>query len=236
MRSTGRSLTQGAARLAASLLSNTRPIPCQMALIVAALLTAPGAALATQTNTTEFDQESANVEYRHAGSAHALDGEGGEMALRPVAGMRMTPQLADNLALLFDKFGHSEFILCLEGGADESGDLELRDFRMPHIAYSRSTSAAVHPDGGCDQYDGVVGTLHNHPPTYPEDKGREANNCYLSRMDIMSWLKHSSYEYTAVMCGARTWAWWHRSQVSEDKVLAFPREGQLQEPVNVTVH
>ena len=235
MRSTGRSWTQGAARLAASLLS-TRPLPCQMALTMAALLTAASAAQATQTNTTVIDQESAKVEFRHGGSAHALDSEGTEMALRPVAGMHMSPQLADNLALLFDKFGRSEFILCLEGGTDDSGELELRDFRMPHMAYSRSTSAAVQPDGGCEQYDGVIGTLHNHPPTYPEDSGRESNNCYLSRMDIMSWLKHSTYEYTTVMCGPRTWAWWHRSQVNEEKVLAFPREGQLHEPVKVTVH
>lgn len=140
----------------------------------------------------------------------------------------MAPQLADNLALLFEKFGDSEFIVCIEGGVDDAGEFRLRDFRMPHIAYSRTTGTGVHPDGGCSQYPGIVGTLHSHPPTYPSDRGREADNCYLSRPDIVSWLEHSSYPYTMVMCGPRMWAWWHRSQVDAGRVLAFPPPGQLQ--------
>lgn len=150
-----------------------------------------------------------------------------DLGSAPAVAMSMRAQLADNLALLFERFGTSEFIVCLEGETNEAGDFRLRDFRMPHIAYSRSTSAGVDPDGTCSQYRNIVGTLHNHPPKYPEDRGREFNNCYLSRTDIVSWLKHSDYAYTAVMCGPRLWAWWHRSQVDESDVLAFPPTGQL---------
>ncbi len=149
-------------------------------------------------------------------------------SVTPRVRVSMALQLADNLALLFDKFGSSEFIVCIEGGVDEAGEFGLRDFRMPHIAYSRTTGTGVHPDGGCGQYPGIVGTLHSHPPTYPSDRGREAENCYLSRPDIVSWLAHSSYPTTLVMCGPRMWAWWHRSQVDADRVLAFPPPGQLQ--------
>ena len=138
------------------------------------------------------------------------------LAIFAVAPMIMTVQLTDNLALLFDKFGESEFILCLEGKLNDDGKLELTDFRMPHIASSRPTSAAVHPDGGCDQYEGIVGTIHNHP----------SSDCYLSRGDLDSW-RLSGYPYTVVMCGARTWAWWHRSQVEPEATLAWPPEDQL---------
>jgi hypothetical protein len=139
----------------------------------------------------------------------------------------MAPQLADNLALLFEKFGESEFVVCIEGRVDAEDQLRLHDFRMPHLTYSRSTSAGVHPNGDCSQYQGIVGTLHNHPPAYPRDRGREWKNCYLSRVDIVSWLEHSSYPHTIVMCGPRLWAWWHRSQVDPDRVLALPPPGQL---------
>jgi hypothetical protein len=145
----------------------------------------------------------------------------------PVTNIAMTAQLSDNLALLFDRFGDSEFIFCIEAETTSSDELEARDFRMPHIAYSRESGAAVRPEGGCSQYANIVGTLHNHPPAYPEDRGREWSNCYLSRTDITSWLEHSDYAYTLVMCGPRIWAWWHRSQVDPSHVLAFPPEGQL---------
>jgi hypothetical protein len=145
----------------------------------------------------------------------------------PISSMRMAPQLADNLALLFEKFGASEFVVCVEGEVDGAGQFVLRDFRMPHLAYSRTTGAGVHPDGGCRQYQGIVATLHNHPPAYPEDRGSEWNNCYLSRPDIVSWLEGSDYPYTVVMCGPRLWAWWHRSQVDPSQVLAVPPPDQL---------
>ncbi len=155
----------------------------------------------------------------------ALEVEGDSVA-RPVRAV-MAAQLADNLALLFERFGDSEFIVCIEGGVEASGDFSLRDFRMPHIAYSRATGAGVHPDGDCSQYADIIGTLHSHPATYPQDRGREWGNCYLSRPDIVSWLDYSTYPYTMVMCGPRTWAWWHRSQVDRDRVLALPPPGQL---------
>ena len=150
-----------------------------------------------------------------------------EAAPPKAVAIEMTPQLSDNLALLFEKFASAEFVVCLEGDVNEVGMLELRDFRMPHIAYSRSTGTAVHPDGGCEQYEDIVGSLHNHPATYPEDRGVEWTNCYLSRPDILSWLEHTEYPYTFVMCGEQFWAWWHRTQVSTKKVLAFPPTGQL---------
>ncbi len=130
--------------------------------------------------------------------------------------------------MLFEKFADSEFIVCIEGRVDGVGGLSFHDFRMPHIAYSRATGTGVHPGGDCSQYPGVVGTLHSHPPTYPPDRGRESDNCYLSRPDIVSWLEYTSYPYTMVMCGPRMWAWWQRSQVDADRVLAFPPPGQLQ--------
>ncbi len=156
--------------------------------------------------------------------AAARVGEAGEA---PVASVIMSPQLADNLALLFDRFAESEFIVCVEGKVGRAGQLQLRDFRMPHHAYSRSQGAGIHSAGDCGQYAGVIGTLHNHPPAYPEDRGREWRNCYLSRTDILSWLEHTDYPYTMVMCGPRLWAWWHRSQVDSAKVLAFPPPGQV---------
>ncbi len=138
----------------------------------------------------------------------------------------MSSQLADNLALLFEKFDHSEFIVCLEGEITEDGTLRLTDFRMPHIAYSRPTGAGVHPDGTCRQYENIVGTLHSHPMSHPDERGW--NNCYLSRTAIVSWLGYSEYPYTAVMCGPRVWAWWHHSQVDLSKVLAFPLAQQIE--------
>ncbi len=225
-RSTGRSVTSEVPTRPASLLFTTRLIPCHTALALAALLMAADAADAFQARKDDIHKESANVEYGHTSNAHKLVKAGEESAAAPALGVSMTPQLADNLALLFDRFGRSEFILCLEG-ENKDGKMMLRDFRMPHIAFSRPTSAAVHPDGGCDQYDNIVGTLHNHPASYPEDRGRESSNCYLSGLDIQSWLEYSEYEYTTVLCGPRTWAWWHRSQVGSEKLLAFPKEQQL---------
>lgn len=143
---------------------------------------------------------------------------------------QMSRQLADNLALLFDKFERSEFILCLEGEVSAHGQLSLSDFRMPHIVRSHATSAALSPAGTCAQYERVIATLHTHPPTYPEDRGRESSNCYLSRTDIVTWLEGTDYPYTAVLCGPRTWAVWHRSQVKPKQVIAFPPEDQLHEP------
>ena len=142
------------------------------------------------------------------------------LAIFVVAPMVMTVQLADNLALLFEKFGESEFILCLEGELNDNGELELSNFRMPHIAYSRPKSAGVKPGSGCEQYEGIVGTIHNHPGS------GNGSRCYLSRGDLDSW-RHSGYPYTIVMCGARTWAWWHRSQVEPEAMLAWPPEDQL---------
>ena len=139
----------------------------------------------------------------------------------------VTDQLSDNLAFLFEAFGPTEFIVCLEGEITREGELELRDFRLPHIAHSHRTGVGVDPDGTCRQYEGIIGTLHNHPPAYPEDRDREWNNCYLSRSDITSWLEHTDYPITAVMCAPHTWAWWHRSQVAPERVLAFPPDGQL---------
>ena len=224
----------------ASLLSRRtpRPIPCHLAFLLAVLFAVAGAAEAFPQNTDDIHRESANVEFRHTGQALRLASEGEDRAANPAVGVSMSPQLADNLALLFAKFGRSEFILCLEGDVTETGEMQLRDFRMPHLAYSRPTSAAVHPQGGCDQYPGVVGTLHNHPPSYPEDQGRESSNCYLSNLDITTWLEYSAYPYTAVMCGPRTWAWWHRSQVDLDKLVVFPMERQLLggKAAGVTVH
>lgn len=195
---------------------------------MAALLMAPGAADAFQaTDSPDIRQESANVKFRLTSQPHANATKGDDWVAPPVFGMVMTVQLADNLSLLFDKFGQSEFILCLEGELTGEGELELTDFRMPHIAYSRPTSAAVHPDGGCDQYEEIVGTLHNHPGTFPKDFGREDSNCYLSHLDITSWLEYSEYPYTAVMCGPKTWAWWHRTQVDPEAMLAWPDRDQL---------
>lgn len=172
--------------------------------------------------------DSVSGQYRTAiETPHSASVSTHDRSATPIMSMKMTAQVADNLALLFERFSDSEFILCLEGGADESGELRLTDFRMPHIAYSRSSSAGVYPDGTCSQYDGVIGTLHNHPATKPLNRGGEWKNCYLSRTDIVSWLKYSDYPYTAVMCGPRMWAWWHRSQVVADKVVALPPDGQL---------
>lgn len=150
----------------------------------------------------------------------------GHPAVR-AASVSMSPQLADNLALLFERFEENEFVVCIEGRVDAVDQLQLSDFRMPHLAYSHSTGASVHPNGDCSQYRGIVGTLHNHPRAYPKDRGGDWKNCYLSRVDIVSWLEHSSYSYTLVMCGPRTWAWWHRSQVDPDSELALPLPGQL---------
>ncbi len=239
-RSDGQQLTRDHPAIkAASSLSRSRPIPCHKALALAALLLAPGAAEAFQQDSFDTDQESAKVEFRHTASAHRLVRTDEDRSSMPVSGMRMSEQLADNVALLFDRFGRSEFILCLEGEINEAGEMVLRDFRMPHIAFSRSTSAAVHPEGGCDQYDGIVATLHNHPSNFPKVSGRESKNCYLSHLDITSWLEYSRYDYTAVMCGPNTWAWWHRSQVKEEALIVFPVEGQLLlggKPAAVTVH
>lgn len=155
----------------------------------------------------------------------ALPGTAAEAAAELPVRMRMSTQLADNLALLFEKFDDSEFIVCLEGEATADGEVRLSDFRMPHMAYSRATSAGMHPDGTCNQYESIVGTLHTHPISHRDDP--ESGNCYLSRTDIVSWLEYSEYPYTAVMCGPRVWAWWHRSQVDLAKVLAFPPAHQI---------
>ncbi len=174
-------------------------------------------------------QPASSVPVRFAAASEGLGSRGLAAAdsATPTVRVSMAPQLADNLALLFEKFGDAEFIVCIEGRVDDAGGFSLRDFRMPHIAYSRTTGTGVHPDGDCSQYPGIVGTLHSHPPIYPQDRGREWDNCYLSRPDIVSWLEHSSYPYTMVMCGPRMWAWWRRSQVDADRVLAFPPPGQL---------
>jgi hypothetical protein len=68
-------------------------------------------------------------------------------AATPMMHVTMVPQLADNLALLFDKFGESEFVVCIEGALGDADSLQLRDFRIPHHAYSSSTSAGVYPAG-----------------------------------------------------------------------------------------
>lgn len=150
----------------------------------------------------------------------------------PVAHVSMMPQLADNLALLFEKFGESEFVVCVEGALGDADHLQLRDFRMPHHAYSSSTSAGVYPTGDCRQYAGIIGTLHNHPENVARDSGPERENCYLSRMDIVSWLEHSPYQFTLVMCGPRLWAWWHRSQIEPTANRALPLPGQLLGPTS----
>lgn len=153
----------------------------------------------------------------------------------PVAHVSMMPQLADNLALLFERFGESEFVICIEGAIGEADHLQLRDFRMPHHAYSSSTGAGVHPAGDCRQYAGIIGTLHNHPQTFTRESGPQRDNCYLSRTDIVSWLVHSHYEYTLVMCGPRLWAWWHRSQIDPTADRALPPPGQLLGPSSTYV-
>lgn len=146
----------------------------------------------------------------------------------PVTHVSMAAQLSDNLALLFEKFGESEFVLCIEGELVGTSELELRDFRMPHVSHSDRNGVGIHPGGGCSQYADIIGTIHNHPPRYPEDRGREWNNCYLSRGDISSWLDNTQYPFTLVMCGPRLWAWWHRAQVDATRTLAFPPSGQLE--------
>ncbi len=188
----------------------------------------PGAGLATPSQQRSEPDSPVAVRFAAASDVPGSTGRATPDSAAPGVRVSMAPQLADNLALLFEKFGDSEFIVCIEGGVDGAGEFSLRDFRMPHIAYSRTTGTGVYPDRGCGQYPGIVGTLHSHPPTYPLDRGREADNCYLSRPDIVSWLEHSSYPYTMVMCGPRLWAWWHRSQVDANRVLAFPPPGQLQ--------
>jgi hypothetical protein len=68
-------------------------------------------------------------------------------AATPMMHVTMVPQLADNLALLFDKFGESEFVVCIEGALGDADSLQLSDSRIPHHAYSSSTSAGVYPAG-----------------------------------------------------------------------------------------
>lgn len=191
-------------------------------------LTLPATGLAVQAQRRPQPASSGAVRFAAASEGRDSPSLATVDSATPKVRVSMVPQLADNLALLFEKFADSEFIVCIEGTVDDESGFSLRDFRMPHIAYSRTTGTGVHPDGGCGQYSGIVGTLHSHPPTYPQDRGREADNCYLSRPDIVSWLEHSPYPYTMVMCGPRMWAWWHRSQVDVERVLAFPPPGQLQ--------
>lgn len=208
--------------------SASRQLTQPVLLTLACLTAAPASADAFQSQRRIDPADNVSTELRTGAAPELVKGVGIlEPSARPTLSLEMTAQLADNLALLFDRFEQSEFILCLEGGFEATGELRLADFRMPHLAYSRSTSAGVYPDGGCAQYGGIVGTVHNHPVRNPADRGREWKNCYLSRTDIVSWLEHSNYEYTAVMCGPRTWAWWHRSQVNEEKVISFPPPGQL---------
>ncbi len=203
-------------------------------MMIAASLVAPRAE-AMQKRRSD-DQTVPQPQYRFGDPA--LPGTAAELPAR----MRMSTQLADNLALLFEKFDDSEFIVCLEGEATADGEVRLSDFRMPHMAYSRATSAEMHPDGMCDQYQDIVGTLHNHPLSHPAD--RESGNCYLSRTDIVNWLEYSDYPDTAVLCGPRVWAWWHRSQVDLAKVraagpwshatVAFPPAHQITGADNVS--
>ncbi len=209
-------------------LRRCRWVALSLILSCASVSIAPRAALATPAQQRSEPEGSGAVRFAVARDVPGSTGRAPVDSGKPTVRVSMMPQLADNLALLFEKFGDSEFIVCIEGRADGADGFSLRDFRVPHIAYSRSTGTGVHPEGGCGQYPGIVGTLHSHPPTYPQDRGREADNCYLSRPDIVSWLEHSSYPYTMVMCGPRMWAWWHRSQVDTDRVLAFPPPGQLQ--------
>ena len=212
-------------------LAPTRRELCRLLVLTLVwMVVLPGPARALQSESWVEPPDSAAVGLGHAASLPANLTRERESAATAVAHVAMVPQLADNLALLYEKFGEDEFVVCIEGEFGDAEQLQLRDFRMPHHAYSNSTSAGIYPAGDCRQYKGIIGTLHNHPQTLPQDRGGERDNCYLSRTDIVSWLEHSAYQYTLVMCGSRLWAWWHRSQIDPTADLFFPPPGQLLGP------
>ena len=135
-------------------------------------------------------------------------------------------QVLDNLSLLFYAFGgdggpRGEYIVCLEG--EIRGDtLDINDFRMPHMTRSTPMSASMHPEGTCKQYDTVIGWLHNHPTHFGE---KPLSSCYLSRVDVSTWLNYSDLPVAFVQCGQHSFAWWFRGQV-DNPFLQWPLASQ----------
>lgn len=139
------------------------------------------------------------------------------------------PAVADNLALLFDKFD-TELVLCLEGER-RGDDLYVTDFRMPHILISETGRVQA---ASCRQSPRSVGTWHNHPsPRFrltDASSGSLARNCYLSRTDIQDFRRRRDALVTVVACAPRTYAFWRRSDVDDgppDVALLPAPPGQL---------
>lgn len=157
----------------------------------------------------------------HAG----IDGPGPE-AFRQLV---LAPAVADNLALLFEKFD-TELVVCLEGER-RGEDVHVTDFRFPHILLSetgRVQAAACEPGGR------AIGTWHNHPPPRvglaAVDAAALTRNCYLSRTDIADFQRRGSAAVTVVSCAPYTYAYWKRGdvgEVGEDVALLPAPDGQL---------
>lgn len=138
--------------------------------------------------------------------------------------LQLSPEVSDNLALIYEKFD-TEVILCLEG--ETRGDvLEIVDFRIPHMVRSTPTGAAADT---CLSDERFVANWHNHPSEF--GPAREfTGNCYLSRSDMLDFLRDRDVMATLVACGPRTFAYWWKDDVApyvNDKVILVPPEGQL---------
>lgn len=159
-------------------------------------------------------------------AGHSSARSAGDGAFRQLL---LTPEVSDNLALLFKKFD-TEFVVCLEGER-RGDDLVVTDFRFPHILLSetgRVQAAACRPSRR------ALGTWHNHPAPrlslVAGDASALARNCYLSRTDISDFQRRQGAHVTVVSCAPYTYAYWTRGDIvgaSEDVALLPPPEGQL---------
>ncbi len=139
------------------------------------------------------------------------------------------PAVADNLALLFEKFD-TELVLCLEGER-RGDDLYVTDFRMPHILVSETGRVRA---ASCRPSPRSLGTWHNHPaPRFRLARANPAllaRNCYLSRTDIHDFVRRRGALVTVVACAPRTYAYWRRRDVDggrQDVALLPAPPGQL---------
>jgi hypothetical protein len=142
----------------------------------------------------------------------------------------LEPAVSDNIALLFEQFD-SELVLCLEGER-RGPDLHITDFRMPHILTSETGRVQA---AACKRTSRSVGTWHNHPSpglNFAKTSAESlARNCYLSRTDINDFRRRTDAVVTVVSCGPRTWAYWKRIDVAQERIdevaLLPPPESQL---------
>lgn len=156
---------------------------------------------------------------------------GGNRAASEAAFHRLVlaPAVADNLALLFEKFD-TELVLCLEG-EHRGADLYVTEFRMPHIHLSQTGRVQA---ASCRSHRRAIGTWHNHPALQltlaslnPQTLSR---NCYLSRTDIDDFQRRKDALVSVVSCGPHTYAYWRRGDVrsvADEVALLPPPPGQL---------